>query len=90
MKIYNVVLDTLEDVKGFTKQVKEVDCDVRLAGKDENGNSWDISAKSLLCSLILAESLQHTRAHSAREVDWDSLRCECEKDIYHLISKYVR
>lgn len=90
MKKYNILLDTMEAVTGFTEQVKQVDCDVRLIGRDENGQSWEISAKSLLCSLVLAANMQRSREHNAHDVDWDTLVCECEKDIYHLINKYVR
>ena len=60
-----------------------------LTGKDENGNDWELSAKSLFCSLILSAQVQH-RAHTAHEVDWNTIWCECEKDIYHLIGDFVK
>lgn len=49
-----IELNTGSEVKRFTDAVKTVDCDVRLVGKDENGNDWELSAKSLFCSLILS------------------------------------
>ena len=56
---YKVELNTIDDVKKFTDAVAQVkDCDVRLIGKDENGANWDISAKSLFCSLMMSQRLQ--------------------------------
>ena len=83
-----VELDSLEDVKEFTERVSIVTPDVRLIGKDENGNEWDLSAKSLLCSLVVAQNLQD-RKHTAHEVDWNTLYCECEEDITYLINKFI-
>lgn len=85
-----VVLNTDEDIERFTGLVQTVPCDVRLTGKDEHGKDWNISAKSLLCSLVLAASKQKNREHTAHEVDWNTLWCECEEDIYNLIRDYVR
>lgn len=84
-----VELTNIEDVKRFTNIVQSVDCDVRLVGKDENGNDWDISAKSLLCSLVVAQREQTHREHTAHEVDWNTTWCVCDKDIYTLISEFV-
>lgn len=83
-----VELSSAEDVKRFTDAVSKVSCDVRLIGKDENGDDWNLSAKSLFCSLIIAAKQQH-RPHTAHEVDWNTIYCECEKDIYHLISDFI-
>jgi hypothetical protein len=83
-------LVTVEDVKNFTNLAQTVDCDVRLTGKDENGNDWNLSAKSLYGSLILTSSLQKDRKHTAHNVDWNTIWCECEEDIYSLIKDYVR
>lgn len=77
------------DVKKFTEAVQKVDCDVRLVGKDENGNDWNLSAKSLFCSLIIEAKAQKMREHTAHDVDWNTIYCECEKDIYCLISPYI-
>lgn len=88
MKV-KIELTNIEDVKRFTQIAQSVDCDVRLVGKDENGNDWDISAKSLLCSLVMARRGQTHREHTAHEVDWNTTWCECEKDIYTLINDFV-
>lgn len=86
---YKVDLPTLTDVEKFTQIVKSVPEDVRLIGKDENGCDWDISAKSLLCSLIMSQREQSQREHTAHEVDWNTIWCICEKDIYTLISEFT-
>ena len=56
-----IELVTGADVERFTKAVQTVECDVRLVGKDENGNDWELSAKSLFCSLILAALILQTQ-----------------------------
>lgn len=84
-----IELTNIEDVEKFTQAVSQVkDCDVRLFGKDENGNDWNISAKSILCSLIMSKSAQN-RPHTAHEVDWNTTWVECEKDIYSVIKDFV-
>lgn len=89
MRAY-IELNSISDVKEFTQLVQTVDVDVRLVGKDENGNDWSISAKSLLCSLVMSAKLQKDRAHTAHDVDWNTIYCECEKDIYCLIRDFVK
>ena len=84
-----IELNTGKEVEAFTKLVQTVDVDVRLVGKDENGNPWEMSAKSLFCSLVLAARVQH-RKHTAHDVDWNTLYCVCEKDIDNLIKSYIR
>lgn len=84
-----IELSNITAVKKFTDIVSTVDCDVRLVGKDENGNDWDISAKSLLCSLVMAQREQSEREHTAHEVDWNTIWCVCEKDIFSAISEFV-
>ena len=84
-----IELSNITDVKKFTEAVNTVDCDVRLIGKDENGNDWDISAKSLLCSLVIAQKEQTNREHTAHEVDWNTIWCVCEQDIYSTIRDFV-
>ena len=84
-----IELSNITAVKKFTDIVSTVDCDVRLVGKDENGNDWDISAKSLLCSLVMAQREQSEREHTAHEVNWNTIWCVCEKDIYSAISEFV-
>lgn len=89
MKV-RVEFSSASDVQKFTDTVKNVKEDVRLIGKDENGQDWNISAKSLLCSLVMAQNLQHNREHTAHEVDWNTIWCECEKDIYTKIQDFIR
>ena len=84
-----VEFPSLEDVQEFTSIVQNVKEDVRLIGKDENGNDWSLSAKSFFCSLIIAAKLQKEREHTPHEVNWNTIYCECDKDIYSLIQKFV-
>lgn len=90
MKRYAIELVTGDDVKAFTNAVKTVDADVRLVGRDENGNPWELSAKSLLCSLLLPANIQTHREHNAHEVDWNTIWCICEEDIYSKIQQFVK
>ena len=85
-----IELDSVSKVERFNTAVQSVDVDVRLVGKDENGNDWEMSAKSLFCSLLLAVQVQKDRAHTAHDVDWNTIWCECDKDIYHLIADFVK
>ena len=48
-----------------------------------------MSAKSLFCSLILAAKIQH-RPHTAHDVDWNTIWCECKEDIYSIIREFVK
>ena len=84
-----IELTTGSDVERFSKLVQTVDADVRVFGKDENGDPWEMSAKSLFCSLILAAKVQH-RTHTAHDVDWNTIWCECKEDIYSLIREFVK
>lgn len=84
-----IELSNITAVKKFTDIVSTVDCDVRLIGKDENSNDWELSAKSLFCSLLLEAKYQKEREHTAHDVDWNTLWCVCEKDIYSAISEFV-
>lgn len=84
-----IELTNIEDVKKFHEAVCTVKEDVRVKGKDENGSPWEMSAKSLLCSLILSQRAQENREHTAHEVDWNTIWCECETDIYSLIQDFV-
>lgn len=90
MNKVRVEFSSVEDVRKFTELVKQVDCDVRLIGKDENGNDWELSAKSLFCSLLLEAKYQKEREHTAHDVDWNTLWCVCEKDIYCIIRQFVK
>lgn len=88
MKV-KVNLITIDDVKNFVNIVRDVPYDVRLKGVDENGSDWDISGKSLLASLVVSQREQLHREHTAHEVDWDTIWCECEEDIYMKIRDFV-
>lgn len=83
-------LSTISDMERFTSIVQQVPSDVRLIGKDEHGHDWNMSAKSLLCSVVMSASLQKHREHTAHDVDWNTVYCECEEDIYSLIQDFVK
>ena len=85
-----IELNSVREVERFTQLAQTVDVDVRLVGKDENGNDWNLSAKSLFCSLVIAAKFQKNRDHTAHDVDWNTVYCECEKDIYCLIREFVK
>ena len=85
-----ICLNTISDIEKFTALAQTVQPDVRLTGKDENGNNWSLSAKSLLCSVIVSAKLQKNREHTAHEVDWNTIYCECEEDIYSLIRDFIK
>lgn len=81
-----IELTTIDDLRDFTDVVSRVKEDVTLVGLDENGNPWSVSGKSILASLII---LDERRKCSARNVDWNTIECVCEKDIYSLISRWA-
>ena len=86
---YMIELTTANDVHEFTKIVQNVDVDVRVEGKDENGNHWELSAKSMLCVLLLGGHVQRRHGIS-QNIDWNTIYCKCEKDIYPLIQKFIK
>ena len=86
---YEIELTTMHDVQEFNQIVTQVDGDVRLSGKDEHGSHWELSAKSMLCVLLLGGHIQH-RHHAAQNIDWNAIYCECNNDIYPLIKKFVK
>ena len=86
---YEIELTTMNDVQEFNKIVTQVEGDVRLRGKDEHGANWELSAKSMLCVLLLGGHIQRRR-HTAQDIDWNAIYCESDKDIYPLISKFVK
>ena len=86
---YEIELTTMNDVKEFNKIVSRVEGEVRLRGKDEHGSDWELSAKSILCVLLLGGHIQH-RHHAPQDIDWNAIYCECNKDIYPLIKKFVK
>ena len=85
-----IELNSVREIERFTNLVQTVDADVRLVGKDENGDDWNLSGKSLFCSLVMSAKFQKNRAHTAHDVDWNTVYCECDKDIYCLIQEFVK
>ena len=86
---YKIELTTAQDVQEFTKLVQSVPADVRLSGKDEHGDPWSLSAKSILCVLLLGGHIQR-KMHAAQDIDWNTIYCECDKNIYPLIRKFIK
>ena len=84
-----IELNSGKEVEEFVNICSQIPEEVTLRGKDENGCDWYLSAKSLLCSLVMNAKLQKHREHNAHEVDWNTIYVECERDIYHLISKFA-
>ena len=93
---YFIELVTTEDMEEFANAVSEVESDVRICGKDENDNDWEVSGKSMLGLVWLAsrDDLNKKRKKSGKsvlnDVDWNTLRCECSEDIYSRIQKWVK
>ncbi len=85
-----IELETARDVENFNKLCQSVDTDVRLIGKDENGSHWEFSAKSMLCTLLLSAKVKHKKHHTIKNIDWNTIWCVCEKDIYSLIKDYIK
>ena len=86
---YMIELTTANDVHEFAKIVQNVDVDVRVEGKDENGNHWELSAKSMLCVLLLGGHIKR-RHRMSQNIDWNTIYCKCEEDIYPLIQKFIK
>lgn len=84
-----IELNTSSEIEEFVSICSKIPEEVMMRGKDENGCEWYLSAKSLLCSLVMNARLQKNREHNAHEVDWNTIYVECEKDIYGLISKFA-
>lgn len=79
-----IELVTLKDVSDFTEAVSQIDEEVTLIGKDENGKDWSISGKSFLASLVLANGVERAKTKAAHNVDWNTITCVCDKDIYNV------
>lgn len=84
-----VELNTSEEIAEFTTICSKIPEEVMMGGKDENGCDWFLSAKSLLCSIVMNAKLQKNREHTAHDVNWNTIYVECERDIYSLISKFA-
>ena len=85
-----IELNFAHEVEKFAAIVYQVDDDVWLVGYDENGHSWAMSAKSLLGSLLLSAKAQKKCKCTAHNVDWNTLYCECDKDISWLIRDFAK
>jgi hypothetical protein len=85
-----IELNTTQEIEEFTNICSQIEEDIVIKGLDEYGAPWQLNAKSLLCSLVMAQKLQTNREHTAHEVDWNTVYVECEKDIYQKISKFAR
>ena len=85
-----IELNSGNEVDEFTNICKTIPEEVTVRGLDENGCDWNLSAKSLFCSLIMKQKLQKHREHTAHEVDWNTIYVECERDIYSLIAKFAK
>ena len=87
-----IELVTFKDVLNFTEAVSQIDEEVTLIGKDENGKDWSISGKSFLATLVLTngvERAERAKIKAAHNVDWSTITCVCDKDIYSVISKWA-
>ena len=80
-----IELVTTKDIEDFISNVSTVLEDVRLEGLDENGYLWEVSVKSALGKLILKSKTQRDETN----VDWNTIECVCDRDIYSLISKWA-
>lgn len=80
-----IELTTSRDVEEFIEKIQSVKEDVKLEGIDENGNNWQISAKSQLGKLILKSNTDRDNTN----LDWNTTECVCDRDIYSLISKWA-
>lgn len=84
-----IALNTSADIEEFVNICSQIPEEVMIRGKDEHNCDWYLSAKSLLCSLVMNARLQKRREHTAHEVDWNTIYVECSRDIYSLISKFA-
>jgi hypothetical protein len=87
--VQKIELITTKDVSEFTDVVNGIDEEVTLIGKDENGKDWTISGKSFLANLLLVNSVNRAKNNPAHKVDWNTITCICEKDIYSNIKKWA-
>lgn len=95
MHEYKIRLTTAQDVEDFVNAIDHTDGDVRIIGKDEHNNDWQVSAKSILLTLCVASRAklaQKRRAEgkeSEDDVDLSVLRCESTEDISSIIGRFV-
>lgn len=82
-----IELITVKDIEDFASAMSNVQCDVRLEGKDENGCAWSISGKSKLAMTALC--FARGKDTEFNTVDWNTVECVCEQDIYELIKPWA-
>lgn len=87
---YHIELNTSRDIVEFINICSKIDSEVTVKGKDENGSDWSLSAKSLLCVLVMKAHLQNKQKQMAQNADWNTVYVECEEDIYSAISKFIK
>ena len=87
---YHIELNTISEIEEFVDICSQIRSEVIVKGKDENGSDWYLSAKSLLCVLIMKASLQSRHRQAAQRADWNTICVECEEEIYSAISKFVK
>lgn len=86
---YHIELNTVSEIGEFVAACSEIQSEVMVSGKDENGSDWSLSAKSFLCTLVMTAHLQNKQKQMARNVDWNTIYVESDEDIYSVISKFV-
>lgn len=89
MRKYHIELNTGSDIAEFVDVCSNIDSEVIVKGKDENGSAWSLSAKSFLCVLVMSAHLQNRQKKMAQNADWNTIYIECAEDIYPLISKFI-
>lgn len=86
---YHIELNTVSDIGEFVAACSEIQSEVMVSGKDENGSDWSLSAKSFLCTLVMTAHLQNKQKQMACNADWNTIYVESDEDIYSVISKFV-
>ena len=84
-----IALNTDSEIEEFTEICSRIPSEIIVRGRDENGSEWMLSAKSMLCSLVMKANLQRMRKYTVHDVDWNTIYVECEEDIYNKISKFA-
>lgn len=86
---YHIELNTVSEIGEFVAACSEIQSEITVSGKDENGSDWSLSAKSFLCTLVMTAHLQNKQKQMARNADWNTIYVESDEDIYNKISKFV-
>ena len=61
---YHIELNTVSEIGEFVAACSEIQSEVIVSGKDENGSDWSLSAKSFLCTLVMTAHLQNKQKHT--------------------------